>query len=111
MTWAQADDAGSPPVFWLTGPAGTGKTTIAFTICESMQLANKPLVSFFCSRQLNSKESRLVVPTISRYLAEQCRSYATELVSVLQSGSDLGDAQIHRQIDKLLVEFMVLVAS
>ncbi|KAF8995595.1 WD40 repeat-like protein [Hymenopellis radicata] len=102
MAWARADDADSPPVFWLTGLAGTGKTTIAYTICERMWTENKLLVSFFCSRQLDSKDSRLIVPTICRNLAELFRSYATKLVPVLKGDSVLGEARIHEQIDKLL---------
>ncbi|KAF9014719.1 WD40 repeat-like protein [Hymenopellis radicata] len=102
MAWARADDADSPPVFWLTGLAGTGKTTIAYTISERMWTENKLVVSFFCSRQLDSKDSRLIVPTICRNLAELFRSYATKLVSVLQGDSVLGEARIREQIDKLL---------
>ncbi|KAF9042559.1 hypothetical protein BDZ89DRAFT_1034608 [Hymenopellis radicata] len=102
MSWARDNTADSPPVFWLTGLAGTGKTTIAYTICERMWAKDKLLVSYFCSRQLDSKDSRLIVPTICRNLAELFRSYATELVPVLQADSVLGEAQIHEQIDGLL---------
>ncbi|KAF9024981.1 WD40 repeat-like protein [Hymenopellis radicata] len=103
MSWARDNTTDSPPVFWLTGLAGTGKTTIAYTICERMWAENKLLVSFFCSRQLDSKDSQLIVPTICRNLAELFRSYATELVPVLQADSVLGEARIHEQIDGLLV--------
>ncbi|KAF9014715.1 WD40 repeat-like protein [Hymenopellis radicata] len=103
MSWARADDADAPSVFWLTGLAGTGKTTIAYTICERMQTENKRFVSFFCSRQLDSKDSHLIVPTISRYLAELFCSYASELVPILQGHSALGEAPIHVQINNLLV--------
>ncbi|KAF9043517.1 WD40 repeat-like protein [Hymenopellis radicata] len=103
MSWARAADADAPSVFWLTGLAGTGKTTIAYTICERLWAKNKLLVSFFCSRQLDSKDSQLIVPTICRNLAELFRSYATELVPFLQGDSVLGEARIHEQIDNLLV--------
>ncbi|KAF8996388.1 WD40 repeat-like protein [Hymenopellis radicata] len=103
VSWARDNTADSPSVFWLTGLAGTGKTTIAYTICERMWAQNKLLVSFFCSRQLDSKDSQLIVPTICRNLAELFRSYATELVPVLQADSVLGEARIHEQIDDLLV--------
>ncbi|KAF9024996.1 WD40 repeat-like protein [Hymenopellis radicata] len=103
MSWARDNTADSPPVFWLTGLAGTGKTTIAYTICERMWAKNKLLISFFCSRQLDSKDSQLIVPTICRNLAELFRSYATELVPILQGDFILGEARIHEQIDNLLV--------
>ncbi|KAF9024983.1 hypothetical protein BDZ89DRAFT_1040782 [Hymenopellis radicata] len=109
VAWARADDADSPPVFWLTGLAGTGKTTIAYTISERMWTENKLVVSFFCSRQLDSKDSRLIVPTICRNLAELFRSYATKLVPVLQGDSVLGEARIREQIDKLLAGHVVVI--
>ncbi|KAF9039417.1 hypothetical protein BDZ89DRAFT_381450 [Hymenopellis radicata] len=89
MSWARANDADAPSVFWLTGLAGTGKTTIAYTICERMWA--------------DSKDSQLIVPTICRNLAELFPSNATELVPVLQADSVLGEARIHEQIDDLLV--------
>ncbi|KAF8918668.1 hypothetical protein CPB85DRAFT_1430365 [Mucidula mucida] len=105
MSWAQTDDEESPSVFWLTGLAGTGKTTIAYTICRHLYDGKRlPVSSFFCSRQLNSRDSRLIIPTICRNLAELFRSYANELVPVLQRDSVLPQARIPEQIDKLLVE-------
>ncbi|KAF9025025.1 WD40 repeat-like protein [Hymenopellis radicata] len=104
MSWAQADDADSPSVFWLTGLAGTGKTTIAYTICRHLYDEKRlPVSSFFCSRQLNSRDSRLIIPTICRNLAELFRSYANELVPILQRDSVLPKARIPEQIDGLLV--------
>ncbi|KAF8991257.1 WD40 repeat-like protein [Hymenopellis radicata] len=103
MSWAQADDADSPSVFWLTGLAGTGKTTIAYTICRHLYDEKRlPVSSFFCSRQLNSRDSRLIIPTICRNLAELFRSYANELVPILQRDSVLPQARIPEQIDGLL---------
>ncbi len=104
MSWARADDADSPSIFWLTGLAGTGKTTIAYTICRHLYDEKRlPVSSFFCSRQLSSRDSRLIVPTICRNLAELFRSYANELVPVLQRDSVLPQARIPEQIDGLLV--------
>ncbi|KAF9025006.1 hypothetical protein BDZ89DRAFT_1068644 [Hymenopellis radicata] len=84
MAWARADDADSPPVFWLTGLAGTGKTTIAYTISERI------------------KDSQLIVPTICRNLAEIFRSYASELVPIFKDAPPRRSSD-PSQIDNLLV--------
>ena len=34
IAWAEVTSADSPPVFWLTGQAGSGKTTIAYTVAQ-----------------------------------------------------------------------------
>jgi hypothetical protein len=81
-----------------------GKTTIAFTICELLQEANLPFTSFFCSRQLDSKDSKLIVTTLCRDLAEMFHSYASELQPVLERDLKVVDAVLSLQIDKLLAK-------
>src|ERR1700733_10590560 len=59
-----ATDPATAAVYWLNGLAGTGKSTIAVSLCE--MLAEKEMLgaSFFCSRQLpNCRDSRLIIPT------------------------------------------------
>jgi hypothetical protein len=45
---------------WLTGLAGLGKTTIAYTICKMLHEDRLPFASFFCSLQLDSRNSKLL---------------------------------------------------
>ena len=60
MEWAkETDPVKAPSVYWLNGLAGLGKTTIAYTICELLEKAGVPFASFFCSIQLDSKNSKL----------------------------------------------------
>jgi hypothetical protein len=65
VNWAT--DASSPPVFYLSGMAGEGKSAIAFTICELFDEKNKNPrkphgtslgASFFCSRQVENLRRR-----------------------------------------------------
>ena len=55
--WANDRSLASPRVFWLAGQAGSGKTTIAYTIAKRFEKggnANQHTVlggNFFCSRQ------------------------------------------------------------
>ncbi|KIK53720.1 hypothetical protein GYMLUDRAFT_109289, partial [Collybiopsis luxurians FD-317 M1] len=44
----------TPPVFWLRGMAGMGKSTIAYSICDhfdNQDEGHRLGASFFCSRQ------------------------------------------------------------
>ena len=105
MAWAQeTDPAKAPSVYWLTGLAGLGKTTIAYTICELLEEARVPFASFFCSRQLDSKNSKLLVTTLCRNLAELFSSYASEVLPILESNSNIVHANLRRQMDELLAK-------
>lgn len=105
MGWAkETDPAKAPSVYWLSGLAGLGKTTIAYTICEQLEEAGVPFTSFFCSRQLDSKNSKLLVTTLCRDLAELFSSFASEVLPVLESNSKIVDAELHRQMDQLLAK-------
>jgi hypothetical protein len=84
--------------------AGLGKTTIAYTICEQLDEAHLPFASFFCSLQLDSKNSKLLVPTLCRDLAELYESYAANVLSILETNSKAVKARLRIQIDELLVK-------
>ena len=53
--WALDFSPDSPHVYWLNGMAGTGKSTIAYTIAKSFDQENDPRLpqllgaTFFCS--------------------------------------------------------------
>ena len=102
MEWAtETDSTKAPSVYWLSGLAGLGKTTIAYTICEELEKADIPFVSFFCSRQLDSKNSKLLITTICRDLAELSSSFASELLPVLERNSKIVHARLPRQMEEL----------
>ena len=105
MDWVnEKDPVKAPPVYWLTGLAGLGKTTIAYSICELLNDASLPFASFFCSLQLDSKYSKLLVPTLCRDLAELYSSYAANVLSILEKKSRVVDAGLRIQIDELLAQ-------
>ncbi|KAF5318282.1 hypothetical protein D9758_018588 [Tetrapyrgos nigripes] len=116
--WLQSENAA--PVFWLTGAAGMGKTTIAMTICEEIEYlfhstvatgpvtddsgGQRPVVSFFASRQLDSGKPQYLLPTICRRLADFSSSYAGQLVCALEGDSGLATAKLDIQFEGMLVK-------
>ena len=84
--WANDSSLASPRVFWLTGQAGSGKTTIAYTIAKRFEEggnANQHTVlggNFLCSRQFQETQAQThILPTIAYQLAHKCKSYANAL--------------------------------
>ena len=84
--WAMDSSPDSPSVFWLTGQAGSGKTTIAFTIAQHFDRAKDPNPhtvlggTFLCSRQFEETRERIrILPTLVYQLAQKSRSYAHAL--------------------------------
>ena len=88
--WANDRSLDSPRVFWLTGQAGSGKTTIAYTIAKRFEEedgnANQRTVlggNFLCSRQFQETQAQTrILPTIAYQLAHKCESYANALHDV-----------------------------
>ena len=110
--WANDCSLASPRVFWLTGQAGSGKTTIAYTISKLFDSfeedgnANQRTVlggNFLCSRQFQETQSQTrIVPTIAYQLALKCKSYANALHVADKFNSV--NHNISSQIKGLLVE-------
>ena len=65
-------DFGKPPVYWLNGLAGTGKSTIAQTIAERLFAEGQLGASFFCSRDFEDRSNLdLIFPTLAAQLHQQ----------------------------------------
>ncbi|KNZ78071.1 hypothetical protein J132_02261 [Termitomyces sp. J132] len=104
--WAEDCSPTSPQVFWLTGPAGSGKSTIACSVAKQFDDSNKGLnilqASFFCSRQFEDTRSRAnIIPTLVYQLAHHSKSFLQSLCAVnkLDSVNKLG-----KQMNDLLVD-------
>ncbi|KAG6914754.1 hypothetical protein DXG01_015522 [Tephrocybe rancida] len=75
LSWLQQPDG--EPVYWLTGPAGIGKTTIAKTICELVD---------------------------DRQLCDHSSSYAACLAEALEKDSRLAHATLEMQVKQILIQ-------
>jgi WD40 repeat protein len=91
-TWTETPNA--PVVFWLNGLAGTGKSTIARTICQHLEETGLLGASFFFSRQVaERRHAPNVVRTIAYQLARKQAVFAHALSATLQDAPDLASAQ------------------
>jgi len=104
--WANNSSASSPPVFWLTGQAGSGKTTIAFTITKRFEKGQPTVLgaNFLCSRQFRETRSlQRIVPTIAFQLARNCGPYRSALHSV-DTSEAVHSYTVHEQVEKFLFQ-------
>ncbi|KAG6815741.1 hypothetical protein H0H87_011825 [Tephrocybe sp. NHM501043] len=83
--WANNQSSSSPCIFWLTGQAGFGKTTIAYTVAKEFGAIRHHAktvldANFFCSQQFPETQSQIhIIPTICHELACECKFYAQDL--------------------------------
>ena len=66
--WAKDGSVDSPPVYWVNGPAGIGKSTIAYTIAHDFddELPRILVGTFFCSRQFETtRRQKDIIPTLA----------------------------------------------
>jgi len=101
--WAR--DFSQPPVYWLNGLAGTGKSTVAQTIAERLFASGKLGASFFCSRDFSERSSlQFIFPTLAVQLARKYPGFRTILVPSVQSDPGIVDESLYNQMDKLIVQ-------
>ena len=105
ITWVKRSSSES--IYWLFGPAGSGKTTIAYTIAHCFELATPEDTiifggNFFSSWQF--EETRFathIIHTIMYHLALRCKAFANALT---HSGKfDTINQNVCAQLDGLLI--------
>ncbi|KAF8676780.1 WD domain, G-beta repeat [Rhizoctonia solani] len=102
MKWTKGPDA--KKIYWMNGMAGTGKTTIAYTLCEQLEKSGQLGASFFCSRASpDCRNVVRIVPTIAYQLARFSNPYQNELCKVLSNNPDVARREISVQFEKLIV--------
>ena len=103
--WAVNDAA--PKVFWLNGMAGTGKTSIAHSLCERLDKSQILGASFFCSRSASQavKDASLIIPTIASALSQVSPVLRSAISQVINEKPDVGS------LHKLSVQFRLLLVD
>ena len=92
------------PIFWLNGPAGTGKSTIAQTFAEMAFMDGTLGASFFCSQDSEDQSDlQAIFPTLAFQLAHQYPAFQKELLQVLRIIPDVRQVSLCSQMEKLIV--------
>jgi hypothetical protein len=102
LTWATASD--SSYLFWLNGLAGTGKSTIARTLCERLNERGVLGASFFISRdQSDRREATNIVRSIAYQLAVRSRPVSEALCANLRETPVSAARSLKEQITDWIV--------
>jgi len=109
--WANDTSSESQSVYWLFGPAGSGKSTIAYTIARRFEFASDADAdgtivlggNFFCSRQFEETrfETR-IIRTIVYHLSLKCTAFADALSRF--GKFDTVHQSVRAQLESLLIE-------
>ncbi|QRW14396.1 WD repeat-containing protein [Ceratobasidium sp. AG-Ba] len=101
-----------PRVYWLNGTAGTGKTTIAYTLCRRLKQSGGLAASFFCNRQLPAcREVNLVLPNIAYQLSSLLPRFRYIISGTLQKKPRVCNQPLAEQLDKLVVRPLLEMKS
>ncbi|CAE6345640.1 unnamed protein product [Rhizoctonia solani] len=74
--------SGSGSVYWINGMAGTGKTTVAYSLCQQLHKDHRLAASYFCSRSIPSRRDiSRIIPTIAYQLAQFSGPFCWTLLS------------------------------
>jgi NACHT domain len=99
-------------IFWINGSAGTGKTTIAYTVAEVCKRYHVLGASFFCSRDdAECSNPRLIFTTIAHQLAMYNSLFRDQVAEVLRSQPDIGSADVSFQLEELIVNPLCALGS
>jgi hypothetical protein len=103
--WARSSNV--PCVFWLNGLAGTGKSTIAATVCERLEEEHLLGASFFISRQqADTRDASNIVRSIAHGLATRNSLIAEALSAKLRDSP----VSASRSLEKQIADFVTIPA-
>ena len=105
VDWINNTDTCVPPIFWLHGQAGKGKSAIAHTI--ALYARNLGILgSYFCFTRVRQREGlhTKLFPTIARDLADRDLRLRPLLAKVIKDPSLGNTSDVSKQWYKFIVE-------
>ncbi|THU89208.1 WD40 repeat-like protein [Dendrothele bispora CBS 962.96] len=105
MKWVQNSSPNASLGYWMCGMAGTGKSTIAKSLCLMLEEQELLAGSFFCSWQIpECREYHHIIPTIAYQLACYSYTFGDTLQKVLEEDQNIALKEPSIQVKKLLIQ-------
>ncbi|KAJ7790627.1 hypothetical protein B0H14DRAFT_2396303 [Mycena olivaceomarginata] len=100
--WLSPDSSSCEHIFWITGIAGSGKSTLSATVVENLHENKTPVAAqFFISRNIpETIDPAKIIPTIALQLAEFSPAAAGIIHNVLEGGFP---PTRQKQVEELLI--------
>jgi hypothetical protein len=97
-------DTNDKTVYWLTGVAGTGKTTVAKSVVDIASKEKYLVVTFFFSHtSADRRDYRKVIPSLAYQLARDAR-LRSHIVAAIDLDNDIAISGTAIQTKKLLLD-------
>jgi hypothetical protein len=110
MVWLHSDD--DPPVFWLRGLAGTGKTAIARTVANLAAAQALSAGCFFFSRaDVSRQRPGAVIPSLAYQLAKWRPALRRVICAAIESDTDIASRTMQEQVNNLFSDALAHVSS
>jgi hypothetical protein len=106
------EDPTSKLIYWLTGVAGTGKTTVAQSVAAMAEEDHCLAATFFFSRTSDAADRRrpaAVTPTIAYQLAYKHNTLRKQICHAISSDRDIRERTITTQAKTLLSDALATV--
>jgi NACHT domain len=104
LAWSESKNGEKPPVYWLSGLAGIGKSTIAKTVAERAQEKAMLGASFFFSRSDRPlRDPGLGIPTLAFQLAQSDSVFKEVIVAALRQDPTVGQKTLLSQLEVLIL--------
>ncbi|KAF5313758.1 hypothetical protein D9619_013713 [Psilocybe cf. subviscida] len=102
--WAHSLEPGAPPLMWMYGAAGSGKTTIMQTVAETFEQEGSLAASFFFSRLSGARprDKENFVITLAHQLSLCIPALQQPLADALLDSS-LVTKSLTKQMDRLII--------
>ncbi|KAJ7039296.1 hypothetical protein C8F04DRAFT_1086376 [Mycena alexandri] len=104
IEWGALD--ATPNVLWLSGPAGTGKSTIATTLADTLEYLGYLGSFVFLNRDVMERaEPSALIRTIAHHLASHGDGPLTEaIVAAIKKDPYVAEMRLARQFEQLILE-------
>ncbi|KDQ59703.1 hypothetical protein JAAARDRAFT_629791 [Jaapia argillacea MUCL 33604] len=112
LDWATEENA--PPILWLHGPAGSGKSTIALTVCSKFAIKDESYdtppprrqlaASWFFSRDANRTTTIGFFTTIAYHLAQSQEFLRGDMEKTLRNEPSIVHQNLKDQLTKLILD-------
>ncbi|KAF9512010.1 hypothetical protein BS47DRAFT_1363413 [Hydnum rufescens UP504] len=104
LTWLESANGERPPVYWLNGLAGIGKSSIAKTVADQAQEKGMLGATFFFSRSDKPlRDPGLVLPTLAFQLAHSDNTFMEVIVDALKQDPRVGERGLLSQLQGLIL--------
>ncbi|KAF5353299.1 hypothetical protein D9756_007942 [Leucocoprinus leucothites] len=105
VSWASPSSDQSPPLLWVKGKGGAGKSALAQTCIEELENMGIPFAAFFFSQDRGWNNHRKFILTIAYQLSTQLPEYRTLLdAKIRQDRSLLYHKRMATQFKELILD-------